>query len=216
MANNNSPFGLKPYKGASGVPFNFELIPATIAYNDTQAIYRGDPVQKLTTGFISQWDAGVAVSQLAGIFWGVEYLSTAQAKMVSAAYWPGSDVASTAQDSIVAKIIPCTGAPGALFIAQSDATGVAFANIGENIDVALGTGSTTTGWSGAYLNVGTLAVTATLPFRIERLYGGSIGAGGEGGIQPGSTGPYSGSATGAYNWVIVRANVSGAGATGLA
>ena len=40
------------------------------------------------------------------------------------------------------------------------------------------------------------------------------GAGGRGGIQPGSTGPYTGSATGAYNRVIVRANVYGS--TGLA
>jgi hypothetical protein len=95
---------------------------------------------------------------------------------------------------------------------QSDSTGVAFADIGQNCDVTLGTGNTLNGQSGAYIS--NLGTTATLPFRIDSLYGGAVGAGGRGGIQPGSTGPYSGSATGAYNWVIVRANTTGIG-TGI-
>jgi phosphopentomutase len=41
-----------------------------------------------------------------------------------------------------------------------------FADIGQNADVALGTGSAYNGQSGCYLNVGTLNTTATLPFRV--------------------------------------------------
>ena len=134
-------------------------------------------------------------------------------KLVANNFWPGNDVASTAQTSIVADIIPCTGSASPTFIAQSDSTGVAFADIGQTCDVTLGTGSAFTGQSGAYLS--NLGTTATLPFRIVGLYGGLPGAGGFMGVQPGSGGPYSGSATGAYNWVIVRANVTGAGATGI-
>lgn len=215
MANVNAPFGLRQQQSATGAPSNFEMIYKQIAYNDTTKIYFGDPVKLLSTGYIGQWTATTAVSQLAGIFIGCEYLSTAQSKMVSSAIWPGADVAVGAQSTIVAKIIPCTGAVAPTFLVQSDSTGAAFADIGQNADVALGTGNTLTGQSGCYLDISTINTTATLPFRIVGLYGGLMGAGGAGGIQPGSTGPYSGSATGAYNWVLVRANVTGAGATGI-
>jgi len=215
MPNNNAPFGFSQQQGAVGAASNFELINMPIAYNDSTKIYTGDPVKRLNTGYIAQWTAATAVSQLAGIFVGCEYLSSSQGKMVQSPYWPGADVASSAQSTIRAKIIPCNLAIPSKFLVQSDATGIAFADIGQNIDVALGTGSTLTGQSGAYLDTGTLGTAATLPFRIVGLYGGAWGAGGNGGVQPGTTGPYSGSATGAYNWVIVQANVSGAGSTGI-
>lgn len=215
MANVNAPYGFKQQQGAVGASSNFEMINMPIAYNDSTKIYTGDPVKRLNTGYIAQWTASTAVSQLAGIFAGCEYLSSSQGKMVSSPYWPGADVASSAQSTIIAKIIPCNLAIPSKFLVQSDGTGIAFADIGQNVDVAIGTGSTLTGQSGAYLDAGTLGVTATLPFRIVGLYGGAWGAGGSGGIQPGSTGPYTGSATGAYNWVIVQANVSGAGSTGI-
>ena len=216
MANVNAPFGLMPIGNiGSGAPSTGEMAPITIAYNDTTKIYRGDPVKKLSTGFCAQWSAGTAVSQLAGIFWGCEYLSSSQGKKVYNNFWPGSDVASTAQNTILGWVIPCNLAVPGTFLVQSDSTGVAFADVGQNIDVALGTGSTLIGKSGCYLDVSTLNTTATLPFRIKGLYGGVPGAGGSMGIQPGDTGPYSGSATGAYNWVLVQANVSGAGSTGI-
>jgi hypothetical protein len=213
MANVNAPFGFKPLQSATGAASNFEMIQAPIAYNDTTPIYTGDPVKILNTGYVSQWTNGTAVSQLWGIFWGVTYLSSSQGKQVQNNYWPGTDVASTAQTSIVANIIPCTGAIPGTFLVQSDSTGVAFADIGQNCDVTLGTGSAYNGRSGAYIS--NLGTAATLPFRIIGLYGGLPGAGGYMGVQPSSTNPYGGSSTGAYNWVIVRANTSGAGATGI-
>lgn len=209
MANVNAPFGLKPLTSATGAASNYEMRKANIAYNNATKIYRGDPVKLLSTGYIAQWTAATAVSQLWGIFCGCEYLSSAQGKKVFSQIWPGADVASTAQDTIVASIIPCNQATNGTFLVQSDATGVAFADIGQNIDVALGTGNTLTGQSGAYLDVSTINTTATLPFRIMGLAGGSLGAGGMGIIQPSSTNPYGGSATGAYNWVIVAANNTG-------
>lgn len=213
MANVNAPFGFRQIQSAVGAASNYELVQGQIAYNDTTKIYRGDPVKMLNTGYLAQWTAGTEVSQLYGIFMGCTYLSSAQGKQVQSQYWPGADVASTAQNSIVASIIPCTGSASPLFIAQSDGTGVAFGDIGQNCDVTLGTGNTYTGQSGAYL--ASLGTAATLPFRIVGLYGGLPGAGGFMGSQPSATNPYGGSPTGAYNWVIVRANVVGAGATGI-
>ena len=215
MANVNAPFGLRQQQSAMGAPSNFEMIYRQIAYNDTTKIFTGDPVKQLASGYCSQWTAGTAVSQMIGIFAGVEYLSTATGKIQSSPFWPGADVASTAQSTIVAKIIPVNLAMPSTFVAQSDGTGVAFADIGQTIDIAVGTGSTANGISGAYLDTTTMSTTATLPFRIVGLYGGLPGAGGALGIQPGSTGPYAGSSTGAYNWVIVRANSAGAGSTGI-
>lgn len=216
MANVSAPNGLMPIQSAIGAASNFENIQAQIAYNDTTKIFRGDPVKLLSTGYIAQWSAGTAVSQLAGVFWGCTYLSTATGKMNPSSFWPGADVASTAQSTIVANIIPCTGSASPLFKIQTDATGAAFADFGLNFDVGLGTGNTLSGQSAAYLDVaGASGTTATLPFRLIQFYGGTAGQGGYGGVQPSSTNAYGGSYTGAYNYVIVRANVSGAGATGV-
>lgn len=216
MANTNFPFGLRPFQSAIGAASNFENAQANILYSDTTKIFRGDPVMMGAGGYVTQWTAGTAVSQLWGIFWGCSYLSTSQGKVTNNPIWPGADVASTAQSTIVANIIPCTGSASPLLVVQSDATGVAFADIGANIDIVVGTGNTLTGWSGAYLNAtSTINTTATLPFRIKGLYGGLPGAGGYMGLAPGTAGPYSGTATGAYNWVVVQANVTGAGATGI-
>lgn len=221
MANVFAPYGFLPVTSATGAPSNYEMASGVIAYNDTTKIFRGDPVKLLSTGFISQWTAGTAVSQLAGIFWGCTYLSSAQGKQVESQYWPGADVASTNQGTINAWIIPCTGAAAPTFRVQAanssttDTTGIAFADIGQTIDVALGAGNTFNGQSTAYIDLNTINTTATLPFRVVSLFGGGLGQGGVGGIQPGTNGPYAGSATGAFNWVIVRANVSGAGATGI-
>lgn len=215
MANQSAPYGFLPIQSAVGAASNFEMVQAQIAYNDTTPIMRGDPVKLLNTGYIARWTSGTAVSQLFGIFWGVHYLSSSQGKLVPNNFWPGSDVASTAQNTIVADIVPCTGSASPLFRCQTDATGAAFADIGTNFDVGVATGSTLSGQSACYLDISNSGTTATLPFRLVQLYGGLPGAGGFMGAQPSTTNPYGGSATGGYNWVIVRANVTGAGATGI-
>jgi hypothetical protein len=144
-----------------------------IAYNYGTKIFKGDPVQMTSTGVITAWTAGTGVSQLAGIFWGCEYPSTVRGYTVSA-FWPAaSDVLST---SIVrAYLIPCDLSSPVWFIAQSDSTGLTQGNVGNNIDVNMGTGSTTTGVSGAFLDTTTIATTNTKPFKIMRLYSEGTG-----------------------------------------
>lgn len=221
MANVNAPYGFLPIQSSVGASSNFEMVQARIAVADTTKIYRGDPVKLLATGYIAQWTATTAVSQLLGIFWGCSYLSTATGKMVQNNFWPGSDVATTAQETVQANIVPCTGSATPLFRVQTDAQGAAFADFGLNFDVGIGTGNTLNGQSGAYLDVaGASGTTATLPFRLVGFYGGYPGAG-FGGVQPSGTNPYGSGGTGqtataqGYNWVIVRANTLGAGTTGI-
>lgn len=203
MANTNAPFGARVLMGGAGSAPNFEQIPFTIDKDDTQAIYSGDFVKKLTTGYGAQWTAATAVSQLWGIFAGCEYLSTSQGKWVRNNYWPGSDAAG----DVVGYLIPLNLAQPMRLLLQTDSTGVSLTGIGANFDVAMGTGNTSTGRSGMYVDVSTLEATATLPLRLEALYGGALNAAGREGVGDGS-------ASGAYNWGIFVANIHGA--TGLA
>lgn len=195
MANINAPFGFR-FKGILGASPNVELRPVTVDKDDTTAIFRGDPVKLLATGYAAQWTAATEVSQLAGIFVGCRYLDTASGEYVERPYWPGSG----ASEDVTAKIIPCNlGAPPT-FIVQTSSGGAVLANLHANADVSLGTGNTRTGQSAAVLDMTTANTTATLPFRIMELYRG-VGNGSD--------------HTTGYNWVVVAANVAGAGSTGL-
>ena len=194
MSNTNAPFGFRWLgKTLGGGPATFELVKRKIAYTDTTAVYRGDPMQRLNTGYVTQGAASVAVSQHAGILWGVEYLSNALGRKVFATYWPGSDCSS----DIDAYLIPIVGVAPQLFAVQATSTYFTFADIGMNCDVDMGTGSVTSGVakSGATLDKATINTTATLPFHIEGLYS-DISARGENGADDTSN----------YNIVLVSSN----------
>lgn len=198
MANVFAPFGLLPESGADGSAPTYGMLNRLIAYDDSTKIYRGDPVKSLNTGYIAQWTAATGVSQLAGIFWGCKYYSLSQQQTVFSKYWPGGDVANNA--IVTAYILPVATATPPKFIVQTSnsnttATAVTLADVGQNADVALGTGSALSGTSGAYLDINTFGTAATLPFRIVGLYSE---------IAPGSPGSDSASAN---DWVIVQANI---------
>lgn len=198
MANTLAPFGFRQIGVTGGVSPTFGLITRQVAYNDTTKIYQNDPVKSLSTGYVAQWTAGTEVSQLAGVFVGCNYVSTAQGKTVWSNYWPGADVASGV--IVTAYLVPCNLSVAPVFLVQSSGTAITLADIGANADVSVGTGSTYTFQSGATLDQATLAATATLPFRVMDVYQG-VGNGSD-------------TAT-SYNWVVVAANVSGAGSTGI-
>lgn len=193
MANVNSPYGFRQFTGTGSSP-TFEQAAFSnggIDYNAT-AIYYGDPVTRASTtdGTLIQGvgSAGGSTITLAGIFQGCKYLSTAQKRTVWSNYWPGSDVASTAQSTIEAYVI---NDPNAQFVAQSDSTGVTQANAGSNVDYNIGTGTAANGLSGAFV-IHTPATAAAYPFRFIRLILD----------PPGSAG----TASGAYNWAVYAFN----------
>lgn len=191
MANTNAPFGFKDTGLSGGTTPSAALRKFKIASNNSTKIYRNDPVKQLSTGYGAQWTAGTAASQLLGVFVGCEYLSSSQGKVVYSPYWPGADAAADA----TGYVVPCNaGAPTPTFIVQSSGTAITLADIGSNADVTIGTGSTLTGQSGATLDQSTLAVTATLPFRVMDVYQG-LGNGAD--------------TTSSYNIVVVAANTVG-------
>ena len=207
MANTNAPFGFRQYSGTGSAP-TYEQNVRYIASNNTTAIFFGDAVIPLTTGYIGQALASATPStvRIEGIFAGCKYVSVSQKRTVWSNYWPGT---SDANGDVEAYIIDD---PNAKFVVQSsDTTGtspITFANVGEYIGLVVGTGNTATGISGMTVDQDTLGTTVTLPFRIVGLVTSPPGADG------------TDTAT-EYNQVIVAFNnastrTNGAGPVGIA
>jgi len=165
MANTNAPFGFRQYSGNGSAP-TYEQVAVVIDYN-AGAIYFGDPVTQQSDGSYAQsasTGATPAALGIGGIFVGCRYLSVSQKRTVWSNYWPGSDVASG--NYVEGYIV---NDPNARFIAQTDSTGLAFpADINATIGFAIGTGNTSNGISGAYLDTSTLqtGTLANYPFKI--------------------------------------------------
>ena len=202
MANTLAPFGFSQFQGTGYTP-TFELTTMYAAYN-AGAMYQGDavvPVTSSATGLIKQATASTVA--LAGIFWGCKYLSVSQKRVIWNNYWPGSDVASG--NNVECYVI---NDPAAQFLCQTTnsnttATAVTQTYVGQLINLAVGTGSTTTGLSGMSADQYTISTTATLPFVIKGIYGGSPTAMIPSIGPPGASGT---DVTSGNNWIIVGFN----------
>lgn len=195
MSNTNAPFGFRQYRGLGAAP-TYEQSVRKIASGDSTAVYFGDPVSNVNTGYVTRATAGTA--QIAGIFAGCKYLSTSQKRVVWSNYWPGSDASADVEAYIIDD-------PNAQFVVQAGASAIGLADMGLNIQFNLGTGNANTGISGAYVE--SPAVTATLPFRIVGFITEPPGANGT-------------DIASAYNQIVVGFNNvtsrnNGAGPTGI-
>lgn len=211
MANPNAPRGLRFY-GLMGSPVTNASLDErrnSILSSNTGAIYTGDLIRRSANGYLYQYTVGTAVSQVWGVFAGCRYASNSQQTVVPQKYWPGTDAIS---GSVLAQYVPSLLTPTPLFIIQTDATGVTQAEIGLNFDVAIGTGSAITGFSGMYLDTTTSTTAATVPLRLIDLYANvAMGNNPEGAGSPSSLAP--GTEPGAYNLAVVAIN--NMGTTGL-
>lgn len=178
MASNTAGyFGFRQVSGNGSAP-TYEQVAVSMAYNAAATFY-GDPVTQQSDGtYARSTDTGQTPAALGigGIFVGCKYLSVAQKRTVWSNYWPGSDVAST--NTVEAYIV---NDPNAVFLAQSDSTGLALADVNSTIGFVIGTGNTANGISGAYLDTTTLN-TATYnvdaPFKVIGIYNAPPGAAG--------------------------------------
>jgi hypothetical protein len=166
MANNATPYGFDQWGDGSGGAPTFQQTVGLIAPTDTTAIFTGDPVVLLTTGYITRANpAAIPANGIYGIFGGCEYYSPSQNRIVQTPYWPGTnDVAG----DIKAYVI---NTPFAKFKVKSSAAAITQADVGANVNfVYVGTtGNTFNGQSNAAVDPTTIAVTATLPFRIVEI-----------------------------------------------
>ena len=196
MSNNLAPFGFRPTSTSNG-PMNFRISARRIAAGNTTAIYKGDVVTNVVgpaTGYITQASpTSTTSSPIAGIFWGCEYLSVSQKRVIWSQYWPGSD----AQNDVIAYVIDD---PNARFVVQTSGTAfqisgtnAAFGTspVGQLANFAIGTGSALTQQSGMYLNA--VGTTGTFPFVITAMVIDPPGANGT-------------DATSQYNYVQVGFN----------
>jgi hypothetical protein len=186
MSNVNAPFGFRYLGDVSGGSLTDAFTYAIVQSTNTTAIFAGDPVSPDGSGFIVQATAGT--TQLNGIFRQVEYLNSAVARNIWSPYWPGAGNSGNGSALIQAN-------PFSLFVAQSNNTAIARADIGANVNFAIGTGSTLTGQSGASIDQSTITTTNTLPFKIYGLWSDYAPPG-----APGSDD------TSAFNWAVVTFN----------
>lgn len=198
MANVFAPFGFSPEGTVGGSTPNFRLSKRLIAMGYATAIFSGDAVIPVSTGYVQQ--ATASTVPMAGIFFGCKYLSASQGRQVWSRYWPGSDAAA----DVTAYIIDD---PQAVFMVQGGVGGpITLADVNLNGQLVVGTGSTLTGQSGMYLDMtsNTPAGTSTYPFTIVGLVQDPTGANGT-------------DDTTAYNYALVTFNnqIFRAGITGV-
>jgi len=157
-------------------------------YNYGTALGYGDPMIQLNTGYLGVGTTGGSVA-IKGIFRGCQYILSANNQTIISRYWPGSGAAGTGDIRVFLETDPDT-----LYLAQSYNTAIVFADIGANVNIQIGTPSSSTGFSAATVDQSTLNVTTTLPFRIFGLLS-----------QYETAGPNTDN-TVAYNNVIVQCN----------
>lgn len=204
MANTNAPFGLRPIGRPADATPSFQLgaLPLKIASGNTTVIAKGDALTQLDTGYVTAQTAAYAATATAangidravGIFWGCEYLSVSQGRRVFSEYWPGAD----ASGDVDVKYIPFL--PGLRMVAQANsalASGIAFADIGQSINIAYSAPTVvgTRARSNLTLNtLGTSGTTVNDPFKIVGLWSQ---------VSPNSP---NGAEAGQFNWAVVEWN----------
>jgi hypothetical protein len=202
MATNNvsAPFGFRQYAGNGSAP-TYEQVsfPITAGAN---AIYFGDPVTAQSDGSVAQsasTGATPAALGIAGVFVGCKFLSAVQKRVVWSNYYPGGT--DPQANTIVAYIV---NDPNAKFVVQSDSTGIALTDINSTIGFLIGSGNTSSGISGAYLDTSTINTSSYLqnnPFKIVAVVTDPPGS--QGTISNGTTGGTSGQG---YDYAIVMFN----------
>lgn len=190
MSNTNSPNGFQFFQLSEGGSATQGQTPDYIASDYSTAIGYGDlVVRNTTTGYIELYTAA-STTTVVGVFLGCYYLATAVSRVIYSPSFPGSG-----QSGVVTCYI--NGDPNALFVGQATSTAITRGNIGENIDVTVGTVTAANlgGWSTSSLNQSTLGTTSTLPFQIVGLLSDHYGSATNGTDN-----------TSNYNRVIVRLN----------
>lgn len=162
MANQDNPNGLIPVGTKSGSDYHGKLRRVCFLAADGTATFIGDPVKISgsgsadgTTPSVAQCAAG---DRVYGVLVSLEPDFTDESSLSAANY----RLASTLRYGYVAV------GDDVLYSCQEDSVGgdLATTNIGENIDIIVGSGSTVTGMSGVELDSNTAADTNSLVFRL--------------------------------------------------
>jgi hypothetical protein len=157
MANKDASFGLKPVKMMGGSPYSGGQSRYRIAANYGTNIFQGDLVMQVTGGGIEIHADGGTVP-IVGVFNGCMFTDPTTSEQVFSNHYP----ASTNASDIIAFV---HDDPNTVFEIQADDT-FPVADLFGNFDIVYtNSGSTTTGISGAELDVTTGATSTNLPLK---------------------------------------------------
>jgi len=157
MANKDAAFGMKPVRMVGGAPYTGGQSRYRIAANYGTSIFQGDMVAQVTGGTVEVHADGGTVP-VVGVFNGCQYTDPTSGEQVFSNYYP----ASTNASDIIAFIIDD---PDVVYEVQADDT-FPVTDLFGNFDIVYtSAGSTSTGISGAELDVTTGATATTLPIK---------------------------------------------------
>jgi hypothetical protein len=157
MANKDAAFGMKPVRMIGGAPYTGGQSRYRIAANYGTSIFQGDMVAQVTGGTVEVHADGGTVP-VVGVFNGCMYTDPTSGEQVLSNYYP----ASTNASDLIAFIIDD---PDVVYEVQADDT-FPVADLFGNFDIVYtSAGSTSTGISGAELDVTTGATNTNLPIK---------------------------------------------------
>jgi hypothetical protein len=154
----SAPYGFKPINRVDGNVYagatrQYEIDPANSLFNGQ--------LVKIVAGKVLPF--GVGDTNPAGVFVGAQYTNS-MSQTVQAQYYPAgaaNGIAYVVVDGQVAyQVVVGSGSP---VVVDSTTTS---AVIGKNMEVAAGTGNTTSGDAGSYIVAGSAATTISLPVRV--------------------------------------------------
>lgn len=178
MANANTPYGLQLVQGRGISDFRSAFEVFKVAANTTNAIYVGDPVIKLAASADVNGIDGINLATagtnhaITGVVVGFLGTGTAVLGQPGAASFFGlsgtpGPAYKPANAAPVYYALVCTD-PNAVYSIQSNDSGgnPAATNVGKNANLASGSGSQYTGWSGWLMAANQIATTSTYQVNI--------------------------------------------------
>jgi hypothetical protein len=161
MANQQGNFGFRPVQMLGGAYNGQGQQEVSIASNETNSIFQGDPVVLNANGSISRGSS--AGAELLGIFNGCFYTDPTTSKPTFSNHYPGGIVAS----DIVANVITD---PDVIFEVKVDDANGGIAQVGSTANIATySAGDTTSGISNVALDGGSFATSNGSNFAVYAL-----------------------------------------------
>lgn len=161
MANTNKVNGFRPVRYLNGAPWNGQANKYVIPAGNGTATFIGDLVKADATGDDAGYQTVIqaaASNAVLGVIVGMEVT-------------PGSLDTPQYRAASTRRVVWVADDPNLIFEAQEDGDTdpLETTDIGLNINVVVGAGSTVTGASGMQIDSDTAATTATLPLRLMGL-----------------------------------------------
>lgn len=170
MANVDNPNGFTPVRHLTGGTIRMEEMP--IAKETAAAIFSGDMVELLSTGFIKVGTATSAGAAI-GVFAGCSF-TAGDGTPTYSRFWPAAQATLGDADAIGYVYSD----PDIVFAVQTTGTGL-FADNGALLDVTATAGSTTTGQSAMEINQAASTIDQFRQLGLVKRAGNAFGANAE-------------------------------------